>query len=217
MTSLERIGRAMEIARPEHLRLFQEHQQLIETVSTSLYRRIPFASGAVLDEQDFLSIGRIAGFEAIVSHDPTKSSLGSCINVKVRRLILDEVRRLSHSRNQQRGRSVRNGAAPTRVTWISLDAPLGDHPGDEIRFGDHLEDSGIQGTFQDTELSDAIRCIKCAMEDLPPRHQEVLELRFFSDWELLRIAEHLDVTESRACQLVGEGVRMLRAKFKSRF
>jgi len=45
---------------------------------------------------------------------------------------------------------------------------------------------------------------------LPPRLRLVLKLRVDDGWTLREIADHLGVTEARACQLVGEVVRRLR-------
>ena len=60
------------------------------------------------------------------------------------------------------------------------------------------------------ERKDLIVKLRAAIENLPERERLIVTLYYYEDLTLKKIAEHLQLTESRICQIVGQIVTRLR-------
>lgn len=94
---------------------------------------------------------------------------------------------------------------------LSLDAPMGDGnptPLVEQVAGDS-EDPAAR--WVDAELKAAMHA---AMERLPEREKTALALYYLHEMSLKEVGSVLGVTESRACQLCGQGIKRLRRRLR---
>jgi len=90
---------------------------------------------------------------------------------------------------------------------ISLDAPSDDHRG--LTAGDRVASGGddIAALIEAVELRSQVeRCVR----NLPAKERDVVGRYYLLGQTLRDIGEQIGVTESRACQLRGQGVRRLR-------
>lgn len=90
---------------------------------------------------------------------------------------------------------------------VSLDGPTADGP--DAGWPDRLGDGGPdpEGILQDRERLDQLAR---ALDRLPPREAAALRGFYLDGLPLKEIGRALGVTDSRACQLCGQGVRRLR-------
>jgi len=95
----------------------------------------------------------------------------------------------------------------------SLDAPVGDDAG-SATVGDNLclDDTTAEDTFSDKQLR---RQVASAVHNLPERERKVVTMYYIHRLTLREIGEQLGVTESRACQLRGQGVKRLQFRLRS--
>jgi DNA-directed RNA polymerase specialized sigma24 family protein len=111
-----------------------------------------------------------------------------------------------------------NSAASSVATPTSEElAPLVDSTPKLVEQVRVASERGVSRDFRDVGRADPLPSLcrhelQRAIAQLSPRQRSVIAMRFFEDQTLLRIAERLGVTESRACQLVREAVAELREK-----
>jgi RNA polymerase sigma factor FliA len=94
----------------------------------------------------------------------------------------------------------------------SLDAPVGDDGG--ATYGDNicLDDSTAEDTFSDKQVREQVAS---AVHNLPERERKVVTMYYIRRLTLREIGSQLGVTESRACQLRGQGVKRLKFRLRS--
>lgn len=95
---------------------------------------------------------------------------------------------------------------------LSLDAPMGDGnptPLVEQVAGDAEDPTG---RWEGEELKQATLG---ALERLPEREKTALSLYYLHEMSLKEVGSVLGVTESRACQLCGQGIKRLRRRLRS--
>lgn len=91
---------------------------------------------------------------------------------------------------------------------LSLDAPAAnDNPTPLVE--QVASDDDLEVKTGDDELR---TLVMAAVSRLPEREATALTLYYFHELPLKAVGEHLGVTESRACQLCGQGVKRLRRK-----
>ena len=91
---------------------------------------------------------------------------------------------------------------------LSLDAPAAnDNPTPLVE--QVASDSDLEEKTGEDELR---TLVMGAVSRLPEREATALTLYYFHELPLKVVGEHLGVTESRACQLCGQGVKRLRRK-----
>jgi RNA polymerase sigma factor for flagellar operon FliA len=73
-----------------------------------------------------------------------------------------------------------------------------------------LKDEAAALPDEQLQLAEAKRAAREALEALPPRLRQVIELYYGSEMTLREIGEVLGVTESRVCQLQGEALNRMR-------
>ena len=95
---------------------------------------------------------------------------------------------------------------------LSLDAPMGDGnptPLVEQVAGDH-EDPTNEWVHEELRLA-----MHDALERLPEREKTALALYYLQEMSLKEVGSVLGVTESRACQLCGQGIKRLRTRLRA--
>lgn len=163
--------------------------------------RIPAGSRVTYD--DLHSAGLLALVEASRRFDPSRGIAFPLFAYRrIQGAMLDELRSLD-TVSRERRRAIRNGKdkrnAPPPPRLVELNAA-----------------SAVPDPMPDVEERVAARLsiarLTEARRRLPERLRLVLHLRMEADWTLRQIAERLGVTQGRVCQLVGEGVKRLRAE-----
>ncbi len=95
---------------------------------------------------------------------------------------------------------------------LSLDAPMaGENATPMVEQVPHRQ-VRVDDDVANSELRDHTRR---AIANLPPREAEALTLHYLQDLPLREVGDRLGVTESRACQLCGQGIQRLRRKLKA--
>jgi RNA polymerase sigma factor for flagellar operon FliA len=92
---------------------------------------------------------------------------------------------------------------------VSMDLPTGSNQSGCL--GDFLKSDNIAADSL-MEKQEMHRLIREAVVLLPEREQTVITMYYFQQKNLRQIGESLGVTESRACQLRGSGIRRLRRR-----
>lgn len=170
---------------------------IVRHAATRLLRRLP----SMVRYDDLYSAGLTALVEASRRFDVARGvDFRTYAKHRVYGAMLDELRRLD-TVSRDRRRAIREGtesadAPPApRLVDISAAAAVADP-------GPCVED--------ELDRRRSLERMHRAEKGLPPRLRLVLKLRVNEGWTLREVADHLGVTEARACQLVGEVVRRLR-------
>ena len=97
------------------------------------------------------------------------------------------------------------------ASLTSLDAPVGEEGG--VTLGDNLclDATTAEDTFSDKQLRGEVAA---AVDNLPERERKVVTMYYVQRRTLREIGSELGVTESRACQLRGQGVKRLRFRLR---
>jgi len=171
--------------------------EIVRHAATRLVRRVP----STVRFDDLYSAGLIALVEASRRFDAGRGvDFRTYAKHRVYGAMLDELRRLD-TVSRDRRRAIREGSespeAPPAPRLVDIAAAAG-VPDESPTVEDELD------------RRRALHRMREATELLPPRLRLVLRLRITEGWTLREVADHLGVTEARACQLVGEVVRRLR-------
>jgi len=94
----------------------------------------------------------------------------------------------------------------------SLDAPISDDSGATLGDNICLDATTAEDTFSDKELR---KQVASAVHNLPDRERKVVTLYYIHRLTLREIGDQLGVTESRACQLRGQGVKRLKFRLRN--
>ncbi len=94
----------------------------------------------------------------------------------------------------------------------SLDAPVGDDGSATIGDNICLDDTTAEDTFSGKQLRTQVAS---AVHNLPERERKVVTMYYIRRLTLREIGAELGVTESRACQLRGQGVKRLKFRLRS--
>lgn len=170
---------------------------IVKHAANRLLRRLP----SMVRYDDLYSAGLTALVEASHRFDIRRGvEFRTYAKHRVYGAMLDELRRLD-TVSRDRRRAIREGT----------DAP------DALPAPRLVDISAAAGVVDPTPSAEdeldhrrAVQRMREAEATLPPRLRLVLKLRIDEGWTLREIADHLGVTEARACQLVGEVVRRLR-------
>jgi RNA polymerase sigma factor for flagellar operon FliA len=217
--------------------LVLEHHSMVEAVARQIHARLP--SSVQLD--DLVSVGTLGLIESIDRYDASRGvPFESYARHRVRGAILDALRAadwVPHSVRRkaqaiertrrslaQRGQETdddrvasamglpveryRNMAQDAEIRQVlSLDAPAanGTNPLLDTVGGD-------EDLLGDTETAQLRSLVRDAVSRLPEREQQAIDLYYFRGMQLKDVGAQLGVTESRACQLCGQGIKRLRKR-----
>jgi len=222
-------------AQPQSIVL--DHYAMVESVARQIHARLP--SSVVLD--DLVSVGTLGLIESIDRFDASRGvPFEAFARHRVRGAILDALRAadwVPHSVRRkaqaiertrrtlsQRGQATDEqcvaqamGLPVTRYRsmvqdaeirqLLSLDAPAANGTSPLI---DTV--GGEDDLAADTENAELRDLVRTAVSRLPEREQQAIELYYFRGLQLKDVGARLGVTESRACQLCGQGIKRLRKR-----
>lgn len=219
---------------PDHREATLRHYPYIETVARRLTRRMP----TYIALEDVISVGVVGLMESIDRYDPRRSdSFNSYAEYRIKGAILDAIRA-----SDQLSRDQRVCADEIRRVWERLFQLHGREPEPEemaeelgceleryyellariaetrparlhegLTSSDLLQDIG-SSALSDPRAAERRTLVMEAIEGLPGRHRELIVLHYFHDIVLKKIGEGWGVTESRACQIHGEALSLLRQR-----
>jgi RNA polymerase sigma factor for flagellar operon FliA len=188
-----------------------------ESVVRALARRLlPVARfGHALDEEDLCAEGRVAVLEALRTYAGFGIEERTWVRTRVRQRMIDAIRKLDvRTRDEVRtaveyDRAVARGDEVTQESCVrrlvSLDASFGDFEG-----GAPLADVSSPLADELAEQSAQQERLRGALNDLPPRQREAIELGLFEGLPLREIGDRMGISESRVCQLQKRAVQFLQ-------
>lgn len=209
---------------------------IVRRLAFRMARRLPPS----VDVGDLIGAGSEGLLKAIASFDPGSSPrFESYAETRIRGAILDELRALDPMTRHGRQRFTEVARTIRR-----LEAQLGRHPSElevaealqmdledyrrlcvDLARGPALGALGaadpddVEGTLDDpmTHLCEAElrEQLSEAIRRLPERTQTVLMLYYQEECTQSEIGKILGVTESRVCQILGEGVARIRARMST--
>jgi len=227
----------MEAHIQQHQNIVLDHYRMVESVARHIHSRLP--SSVQLD--DLVSVGTLGLIESIDRFDASRGvPFESFARHRVRGAILDalraadwvphSVRRKAQAIDRTRRSLAKRGRATDdqRVAAamglpveryrsmtqdaeirqvLSLDAPAAN--GTSPLLDTVGGDEDLQA---DTETAELRSLLRAAVQRLPAREQRAIELYYFRGLQLKEVGAQLGVTESRACQLCGQGIKRLRKR-----
>jgi RNA polymerase sigma factor for flagellar operon FliA len=171
--------------------------------------------GHALDEEDLCAEGRVAVLEALRTYAGFGIEERTWVRTRIRQRMIDAIRRLDvrtrdevrtaveHDRAVARGDEVTQESCVRRL--VSLDASFGDFEG-----GAPLADVSAPLADELAEQSAQQQRLRGALNDLPPRQREAIELGLFEGLPLREIGDRMGISESRVCQLQKRAVQYLQ-------
>lgn len=195
-------------------------QQYEGTVRMLARRLRPVASlGQALDEDDLCAEGRVAVLEALTTYQGFGIEESTWVRTRIRQRMIDAIRRLDLRSRDEMRLAVRHAAGETADTkehekgraiaarrLVSLDSSPADAEPIMSRLPDPRApraDEAAHGSAQRQRLVDAL-------EHLPDRQRQAIELGLFEGMALREIGHLMGISESRVCQLQKRAVQHLR-------
>lgn len=191
-----------------------------ETIVRAVARRLTPAArfGHALDEEDLCAEGRVAVLEALRSYAGFGIEERTWVRTRVRQRMIDAIRRLDvRTRDEvrkegerERARMASGGSEPITQQYsvrrlVSLDSLVADSepllsPLNECApYADELAELNAQQTR-----------LMGALQGLPPRQREAIELGLFEGLALREIGDRMGISESRVCQLQKRAIQHLQ-------
>lgn len=220
--------------RAQHVALVEEHGALVRSVARRIFRRLP-QSVRGFEEEDLVSVGIIGLLDAWNRYEPRDGiSFASFAEFRIKGAILDEIRRQDFM-----PRRLRSKANALRHTEKALETALGRAPSTEevaeamnltadeliaLRskvapyhfVADDDECVTLRSPIADPArivLEKEVRTLLVeALKGLGEREQLLLDLYFNKELKLREIADLLDVTEGRVCQIKSAAISVLRKR-----
>jgi RNA polymerase sigma factor for flagellar operon FliA len=176
------------------------------------------AVGGALDFEDLLAEGRVAVLEALATYRGYGITEHTWVRTRIRQRIIDAIRRLDLRTRDETRAAMRHAAGvetdPERAELarlvaarrvVSADAPTAD--GEPLTA--RLEDTQTPRADEQIDLRRRGLRLAKAIEALPPRQRDALELGLLEGLPLREIGDRLGITESRVCQLQKRAVEHL--------
>lgn len=204
-----------------------EHTPLVKRV----VRQLLSQAGGILDREDMEQIGLMALLEALRRFGTLDENFAGYAVLRIRGAILDELRRLDW-----RPRSVRQDAHRMRDALRELTRKLGREPSE----AEALQEIGISSAaYHEMQVAESAETLASfdellaggvdlpddmtpekivvrqltlakALDTLDEREQRVIQLYYEYELSLKEIAEVLDLTEARVCQLNKAALNKMR-------
>lgn len=209
----------------------EQYVPLVRKVAARLARRLP----SHVRFEDLVGAGLVGLMQATQRFEPTKmtKSFEAFAEFRIKGAIYDELRR-----RDLMSRDARVDAKKLEKTVQELAQTLHRQPTDEevakatgrtlaelheaygklapvtvVSTDDTVQWDVEKGPspFEAADKRETRELLMKSIKKLPERHQQVLQLYYVEELTLKQIGEVLEVTESRACQLIGEITVKLRA------
>lgn len=199
----------------------REALQKYEGIVRMTARRLkPVAAlGQALDEEDLCAEGRVAVLEALTTYQGFGIEEQTWVRTRVRQRMIDAIRRLDlRSRDEVRlavkhaagetenDREAERGRAIAARRLVSLDHS---HPESEPMVN-RMRDSTAPPADTVAHSRSQRRRLLGALQVLPPRQREAIELGLFEGLALREIGDRMGISESRVCQLQKRAVQHLQ-------
>lgn len=222
-------------------RLIEEHMYLVNNM---VYTKFNYNLASV-DREDLIGAGIIGLVEAVDRYDETKGHLKSFLKLRIQGAILDYLRSIDHLKRKSRQQvklltqtvqdlEVKLGRLPydqevaevmkisieklyeiqryTSMSFMSMNIAM-DESGEE--FGSMVADDS-SSPEQDTINQVNYQILKETVSQLPEKEKIILGLYYFKQLSMKKIAEALNVSESRICQLHNKALTLLKSKLKNK-
>ncbi|MEM6733929.1 MAG: FliA/WhiG family RNA polymerase sigma factor [Myxococcota bacterium] len=201
---------------------------LVEKIARGFLRRMP----SHVQAEELVSAGMVGLLEAAHRYDPGRGiRFDKFASSRVRGAILDELRRRDLMARDARTEEKKLQQAIARLTSklnrepeeeeiaaeLEIDVlELRDRfekltPVQTVGLSEYLEPQSKDGSpSENLSRVELVEAITSALEQLKPRHQQVLTLYYYEELTLKDIGTILDVTESRVSQILTEATLKLR-------
>jgi RNA polymerase sigma factor for flagellar operon FliA len=212
-------------------RLVDDHGDLVRIVARQVAARHDLGRCS-LDEDDLFSVGILGLFDSENRFDPTSGCpFRTFAEFRIKGAMLDEIRRRDTMPRRLRAANIklsraaeaiqrRTGRRATAEELAEATAMTVDRVHTvQLRANAHRPASPEQMASRAASPFDVVATkqryehLIAAIECLPEREQLVLDLYFHREMTLREIAEILDVSEGRVCQIKGEAIQCLRTEF----
>lgn len=222
-------------------KLIEEHVYLVNNI---VYSKFNY-SLASIDKDDLIGAGIIGLVEAVDRYDEAKGNLKSFLNLRIQGAILDYLRSIDHLKRKSRQQvkqltqtiqdlEAKLGRLPydeeiattmnisieklyeiqryTSISFMSMNLMM-DESGEE--YGSIIPDE-TSNPEQDTIKQINYQVLKETISTLPEKEKIILGLYYFKQLSMKKIAEVLNVSESRICQLHNKALTLLKSKLRNK-
>jgi RNA polymerase sigma factor for flagellar operon FliA len=197
-----------------------EHMPLVQRIVAHFMRRLPRS----VQREDLISAGTLGLFHALRSSAHTCPEMfASYARIRIRGSIVDELRRHDWSPRRRKDPAATN-APSSNVTSI-IPAALTSMPPARPRVSvvgfDDLPAGSTAGLAEDcaSPLDDVLarrenEALHKAVDSLPEREREIIEMRYFQGMASKAIAQAMGLSEARISQLHARATSRLRELLK---
>jgi RNA polymerase sigma factor for flagellar operon FliA len=191
-----------------------EHMPLVERIVSHFMRRLPRS----VQRDDLVAAGTLGLFHALRASEHTCPEMfAAYARIRIRGSIVDELRRHDWS-PRRRKETTPNANGPASVTSIVPGASIPPvRPVVAVVGFDDLPAGSTAGLADEgaSPLEDVLArrehdALRAAVEGLPEREREILEMRYFQDMPSKAIAQAMGLSEARISQLHARATSRLR-------
>jgi RNA polymerase sigma factor for flagellar operon FliA len=174
--------------------------------------------GQALDEEDLCAEGRVAVLEALATYQGFGIEEHTWVRTRVRQRMIDAIRRLDLRSRDEMRLAVKHAAGETdgddetrkaRAVAARRLVSIDSAPTDSEPMVTRLRDSGAPSVEQLAHARTQKDRLVEALEVLPPRQRQAIQLGLFEGLSLREIGGLMGISESRVCQLQKRAVQHL--------
>jgi RNA polymerase sigma factor for flagellar operon FliA len=189
-----------------------EHMPLVQQIVAHFMRRLPRS----VQREDLLAAGTLGLFHALRASAHTSPEMfASYARIRIRGSIVDELRRHDWSPRRRREPTAASSASVTSI------APAGSIPPIRPRVAvvgfDDLPAGSTAGLAEEgaSPLDDVLQrrehaALHAAVEQLPEREREIVQMRYFQGMPSKAIAQTMGLSEARISQLHARATARLK-------
>lgn len=174
--------------------------------------------GQALDEEDLCAEGRVAVLEALSTYQGFGIEEHTWVRTRVRQRMIDAIRRLDLRSRDEMRLAVKHAAGEVegmdeqrkaRVVAARRLVSMDSAPYDSEPLVTRLRDSTAPTVEQLAHARSQKERLLEALEALPPRQRQAIQLGLFEGLSLREIGGLMGISESRVCQLQKRAVQHL--------
>ena len=192
-----------------------EHLPLVQRIVAHFMRRLPRS----VQREDLIAAGTLGLFHALRSSEHTCPEMfAAYARIRIRGSIVDELRRHDWSpRRRKESGAGSNGNVPAPVSSIAGASIPPVRPRVAVVGFDDLPAGSTAGLAQDgaSPLDDVLErrehaALHAAVQQLPEREREIVQMRYFQDLPSKAIAQAMGLSEARISQLHARATTRLK-------